>query len=83
MTHSFVQVPAVSHYRLQNTRVPLSLLATESSISVETLTEDGLATVDIEIRDGIVASISPAGSVWEIELPAVESQFRISLALLY
>ena len=71
MTHSFVQVPAVPHYRLCNARIPRSLLV-DSAISEARQIGDGLMAADIEIRDGLVASICPVGLAWESSIPSVD-----------
>lgn len=48
-----------SHYWLKNAKVPVALL-TDSSIEVEQSSE-GLAGVDLEVREGRIGQVQPAG----------------------
>ena len=71
MPHSFIQVPAVSHYWLCNARVPRSLLS-NASVSSHDFAKEKLAAVDIEVKDGKVASVCPAKSTSAIAIPSID-----------
>ncbi|MBE9098690.1 cytosine deaminase [Vacuolonema iberomarrocanum] len=53
-----MQIPASSHFWLTNAHIPVALL----SPAISPQTRDGLALMDIEIRDGQIAQVRPAGT---------------------
>lgn len=54
-----MQIPSNSHFWLKNAHIPVSLLAQPMSPQ----TRDGLKLMDIEIRDGHIAQVLPAGAI--------------------
>ncbi|ASC71655.1 Pterin deaminase [Halomicronema hongdechloris C2206] len=66
----FITPPAASHYWLTQARIPLSLLALAEP-SLPSIDPD-LVAADLEIKDGAIATIVPAGT-------AADSQATISL----
>ena len=60
MPNGFTDIPSSARFRLTNARVPLCLLDPLPAAVGEAA--EGLALVDIEIQDGKVSAIAPAGS---------------------
>lgn len=76
-------IPDVPYYRLINARVPACLLQiSESQIEAANyqgrspLAGDDLCQVDLEIRDGQVVAIAPAGALPPAAIPLVEVDVR-------
>lgn len=61
---SFFQIPPVSRYWLCNARVPVALLE-GSCNTVHFRQNDSLIEADIEVSDGKIVTLQPAGSVAE------------------
>jgi cytosine/creatinine deaminase len=60
-------IPTTNHYWLTNAHVPLPLL-----VGSGTAESEDFALVDLEIRDGVIAQIHPAGQGAAGEAPAVD-----------
>ena len=73
MSSSFVQIPAADRYWLRNARVPYSLLSNHSSTFEDCRTDSELAAVDIEVREGMVASVCSATAARSIDLPCIDA----------
>ncbi len=78
--NSFVEIPAASHYWLRNSRVPLSLLSQRSSSLLlsqqppRSLSDEALAAVDLEMKNGTVATLQPTGLGTRNSVPSVNLQ---------
>ena len=56
-----VQVPAENHYTLNNANVPVCLVSEDAGVEADTASVDHTALLDIEVLDGTIASMAPAG----------------------
>ncbi len=77
---SFLKIPAVPHYWLRNSRMPLTLLADQVRpwLLVEQFQQPGyrenLVALDIEVQDGKIARLRPAGISHESDIPTVDAR---------
>lgn len=73
-------IPNSTHYWLRSAHVPQSLIVRSKGRSKDWVTSegganrDGLLNVDIEIRDGAIASIATAGMLTSYNAPSVDLQ---------
>lgn len=69
MRHGFATIPPAPAWRLTDARVPRAMCDAHGTASGQ----DGLVRVDLVIRDGVIASILPAGTQTpDADLPALD-----------
>ena len=77
MAHSFVEIPDCDRVWLLNARIPLTLLNDPTgwvpiSRLSQTLIQEDLVAVDLEIQGGSVAQLVPAGTAIVTDSPTVD-----------
>jgi len=68
-----IDIPRTGHYWLRQAHVPVALLTP----SLPPQTREGLALVDLEIREGQIRQVQPAGAASSESIPTVDLQQRL------